>query len=126
MRPCNRVLVAEDDPAMLRLTCRILETAGYEVVGASCGADALRLATSPDRAIDLLLADVIMPGMSGTELAHRLWRSRPDSRVLFMSGYADDVLAHHGLGAHAAGVLQKPFTMEQLIAAVRRVIEGNA
>ncbi len=123
-RPCETILVVEDDPAVLRLSCRILESSGYVVVPASSGADALRAAESRSGRIDLLLADVIMPGMSGGELAARLMEGTPSLRVLFMSGYADDVIARHGVLSDETLVLQKPFTMEQLVEAVDAAILG--
>ena len=122
---CGTVLVAEDDPSLLRLCRRILEARGYRVLTAAHGAEALRLAEVSSGTVDLLVADVVMPGMGGCELADRLLELVPDLRVLFVAGYGDDAVARHGVVRGEAALLEKPFTMEQLLEAVRSVSEGR-
>ena len=118
------VLVAEDEPAVLALTRNLLERGGYKVMAASNGADALAAATRHDGRIDLLLTDLIMPGMSGRVLAERLTADRPGLRVLFMTGYTDDVAVRHGLQDGTFSVLQKPFTQASLGSTVRAALDA--
>jgi CheY-like chemotaxis protein len=114
----------EDDEHVRKAALRILEQAGYRVLIASNGGEALRHAEND--VIDLMLTDVIMPGMSGRELAERVQQLRPELRVLFMSGYTDDAIIHHGVLAEGVALLQKPFTRESLLRKIREVIEGAA
>ena len=107
------VLLAEDDPAVLKITTRTLEYAGYEVLGAPDVDAALRLAEHHDGAIDVLLTDVLMPGMNGPELAAAVRQARPDIKVLFVSGFVD---AHNqALMDDDVPLLGKPFTRRQLL-----------
>jgi len=99
-----------------------LERGGYRVISAASGAEALRVAIAFDGTIDVLLSDVVMPGMKGPELASRIRALRPSVRVLLMSGYAADVVTAQDL-AHAT-LLSKPFAPAQLILALREVLEG--
>jgi two-component system, cell cycle sensor histidine kinase and response regulator CckA len=117
------VLLVEDDPAVRRLSADALRGAGYQVYVAPSAADALRLAENLKTRLDLLLTDVVMPGMTGAELANQFrWRF-PKVRILYMTGYTDDALGHHGLQGQAGRILQKPFTHEML---ARRVSEALA
>ncbi|MHB0878577.1 MAG: ATP-binding protein [Anaerolineae bacterium] len=116
------ILVAEDDPAVRMVTTRILERHGYQVIKASTGDEALRLADQHLGRIDLLVTDVVMPQMSGRELAERLRRSRPRIPVLYVSGYSDNDIHHHGVLDDGVDFLQKPFTEAMLAEKVRRVI----
>jgi len=111
------VLLADDDDAVRRFTRRVLEGRGHNVVEAEDAMHALELATAHNGPIDLLVTDVIMPGLNGFELAARLVQMRPDVVILFISGYMEStmVLARHP----PAVVLQKPFSPEQLIRAVQ-------
>jgi CheY-like chemotaxis protein len=117
------VLVAEDEPALRRVITRILIDAGYQVLAADSGPAALRLAAHHCGAIDLLLTDVVMPSMLGKELAERLSAERPETPVLFMSGYARPVLAAHGTLDPQLALLEKPFTKPDLLVAVRQRID---
>ena len=101
-----------------------LERAGYRVLAAADGSAALSLASAHPGAIDLLLTDVIMPGMNGRELAATLTRRRPGIRVLFASGYTDNVLAGQDALAPGVTLLDKPFTPADLAAKVRDVLAG--
>lgn len=112
------VLVVEDETALRVVTERILLRAGYTVLTAADGVEALRVAGShPDR-IDWLLTDVIMPGMLGKDIAEAIVAARPDTRVLFMSGYAQPVLTTHGTLAADVRLLEKPFTSAELVRAL--------
>jgi CheY-like chemotaxis protein len=114
------ILVVEDSRAVRTLAARILRGAGYAVIEADDPADAISLAAQPD----LLLTDVVMPGMSGGELARMLRERRPDLPVVFMSGYTDDVVMRHGVLERRVGFVEKPFTRDSLLAAVRQGLEA--
>lgn len=118
-RPAT-ILVVEDEEAVRSLACRILSQSGYRVIEASGPENALTEWERHAGGVDLLLTDVVMPAMSGTELASRLASRDPDLAQVFMSGYADDVVLGHGLGEGSAQLLDKPFTADELLAAVRR------
>jgi two-component system cell cycle sensor histidine kinase/response regulator CckA len=114
------IMVVEDEDAIRTLTNRILSRQGYEVVEALDPADAI--ARCADARPDLLLTDVVMPGMSGKDLSQRLRALHPDLRVLFMSGYTDNVMDRYGLDAAGDTLLQKPFNGRQLLAAVQAAL----
>ena len=119
------ILVVEDEEAVRRLTCRILSSQGYSVVEASDGQSALRAWEQSGNKVDLLLTDVVMPGMSGKELAERLAHYQPDLVPVFMSGYADDVVPRHGINGEIPNLVQKPFGAETLLSAVRGALQGE-
>ena len=116
------VLVVEDEAAIRQLTNLILQKAGYTVLLAESPVAAERIAGSHPGPIHLLLTDVVMPGMRGPELAERLLRLRPDLRVLYMSGYTDNAIAHHGFLDAGTEFLQKPFTPNGLMKKIREVL----
>ena len=118
------LLVVEDEAALRDVAGRILSGAGYRVLAADGGNQALELAALHEGAIDLLVSDVVMPGMLGKELAERLTGVRPDTRVLFMSGYAQPVLASQGTLEPGVVLLEKPFTATDLLSAVRKRLDG--
>ncbi|WP_030443083.1 hybrid sensor histidine kinase/response regulator [Actinoplanes subtropicus] len=118
------LLVVEDEAALRDVAGRILSGAGYHVLTAECGASALELAARHEGGIDLLVSDVVMPGMLGKELAERLTGVRPDTRVLYMSGYAQPVLHSQGTLDPGVALLEKPFTAGDLLAAVRRRLDN--
>ncbi len=118
------LLVVEDEAALRDVAGRILSGAGYHVLTADGGSQALELAALHDGVIDLLVSDVVMPGMLGKELAERLVDVRPDTRVLYMSGYAQPVLASQGTLDPGVALLEKPFTAAALLSAVRRRLDG--
>jgi nitrogen-specific signal transduction histidine kinase/ActR/RegA family two-component response regulator len=118
------VLLVEDDEAVRSLTRRILEQFGYTVLGASGGADAIRLVEEHIGHIDLVVADVVMPKMGGRELVERLTRARPGMKVLYLSGYPDDAVVRHGVLESEMAFLQKPFTMEALALKVRQTLDA--
>jgi DNA-binding response OmpR family regulator len=110
------ILVVEDENAVRGLVARVLTRAGYRVLEACDGEEGLRVATGHESTIDLVLTDVVMPRMSGREMAGRLKDLYPSVPVLFMSGYTDDALVHHGVRTSEAHFLQKPVEPEMLLA----------
>ncbi len=119
------VLVVEDVAAVRAVTRQMLERHGYRVLEASNGATALSLAQQHQSAIHLLVTDVVMPEVSGRELADQLVQLRPDMKVLFMSGYTDDAIVRHGILQEGIAYLQKPFTPDTLARKVRVVLDGS-
>jgi CheY-like chemotaxis protein len=115
------ILVVEDEAGVRNLIRTVLKRAGYEVLVASDGAEALRLSESHGGQIHLLLTDMVMPGTRGDDLAQRIAASRPNLRVLLVSGYTDQIIGE--LAADTA-FLQKPFTPSTLAQAVRRTLES--
>jgi CheY-like chemotaxis protein len=124
-RGSETVLVVEDEPAVLTLSRRALEMQGYVVLAAADGADALRIVERHGGTIDLLLSDVVMPGLSGRELADQLSVRRPGIRVLFMSGYPGDAVVQHGTLPPGSAFLQKPFSPDGLARKVRDVLDAR-
>ncbi len=118
------ILLVEDEEAVRRLASRVLASYGYHVVEAANAAEAVRAAEKTDRPIDLLLTDVIMPGMNGRDLARHLHAEQPHLRVLYMTGYADSALASHGVLQTQAPVIQKPFSPRALAEQVRELLDG--
>jgi two-component system, cell cycle sensor histidine kinase and response regulator CckA len=119
------ILVVEDEDEVRALTSRILGDHGYEVLQAPNGEVALEECASVHDHIDLLVTDVVMPAMSGAELAERLLQTRPDMKVLYMSGYTSDVVLRHGPRDRDAAVLEKPFSAERLLFRVRECLEAE-
>ena len=119
------VLLVEDEDSVRRLAKRVLEAQGYTVLEAMNGETALRLAADYAGVIDLLLSDVVMPGIGGRLLAERLVSARPDIEVLFMSGYTDDDILRRGLLERGQRLLQKPFTGSALAHEVRTVLDAK-
>ncbi len=118
------VLVVEDEPAVLTLSRRALEAQGYVVLAASDADAALRVVERHGGMIHLLLTDVVMPGLSGRELADRLSAQRPGIRVLYMSGYPGDAVVQHGTLPLGSAFLQKPFSPDGLARKVRDVLDA--
>ncbi|MEP7050226.1 MAG: PAS domain S-box protein, partial [Pseudomonadota bacterium] len=117
------VLLAEDQEQVRNVAHGILQRRGYRVIVASSAGEALLLAEAHPGPIELLLTDVVMPHQSGAELAKRLAVTRPDTKVLFMSGYTDDSVIRHGVLESGVSFLQKPFTPESLAKKVREVLD---
>jgi len=124
-RGTETILLVEDEDAVRGLTRRCLETAGYTVLQASGAEEALAIAARFDGRLHLLLTDVIMPGGSGPELSRRLAESRPGTRVLYVSGYADAAMASHVALDPGASFLPKPFTPETLARKVREILDAR-
>jgi len=117
------VLVVEDEDAMRSVACRILARNGYNVLTAASGPEALEVAERHVGRIDLLLTDVVMPGMAGKEVAERFSRARPGIRVLYMSGYAEPVVTAPGTLDASVTLVPKPFTEPVLLEKVRDMLD---
>ncbi|PYS81631.1 MAG: hybrid sensor histidine kinase/response regulator, partial [Acidobacteria bacterium] len=119
------VLLVEDEEVVRGLACQILEEAGYQVLVAPQGEEAIRLCIEHATEIHLLLTDVVMPGAGGKEVADRLNSLRPGIKVLFMSGYTDEAIVHHGVLDSNVKFIQKPFSPAALAKKVREVLDSN-
>jgi PAS domain S-box-containing protein len=117
------ILVVDDEEAVRSTTRRALERAGYTVIAATDGADAVRLFTEHDGAIDLVVTDVVMPGLGGRELVGRLKIMRPDLPVLFVSGYTEEGVRKQGVLEPGSAYLEKPFTPEKLLRMTRAILD---
>jgi two-component system, cell cycle sensor histidine kinase and response regulator CckA len=117
------LLLVEDETSLREIVRESLESCGYHILSAKDGSEALDICAARGAAIDLMLTDVVMPGMSGRELADRLRVSRPDIAVLYMSGYTDDAVVRHGLLAEDMALVQKPFRAAALARRVREVLD---
>jgi two-component system cell cycle sensor histidine kinase/response regulator CckA len=119
------ILLVEDDNAVRDLAQRILEMRGYNVLPARDGADALRIASISDKLVDLVVSDVVMPGMNGREFVEALHARSPGIPVLYMSGYTNDEIIRRGLKDSSVAFLQKPFTAKSLARLVRGVLDAS-
>ena len=117
------VLVVEDEGMLRELSCEFLQSGGYTVLEAGNGAEAIEISKRHQGPIHLLMTDVVMPGMSGRELAQRLPDHRPGMKVLYVSGYTDDTVLRNGLLEPGTAFLQKPFTRDSLVHKVRDVLD---
>jgi CheY-like chemotaxis protein len=117
------ILLVEDEPEVRDLTAEILRDAGYQMLTAAGPAAALQISAAFRGTIHLLLTDVVMPAMGGRELADRIAVARPDTAVLYMSGYTDEALGHRGMLAPGVRLLAKPFTPNELRHAVRASLD---
>ncbi len=117
------ILLVEDERAILEMTMTMLERLGYAVIAAATPGEAIRLAREHQGRIDLLMTDVIMPEMSGRDLARNLMPIYPDIKCLFMSGYTANAIAHRGVLDHGVHFLQKPFLVKDLAAKIREVLD---
>jgi len=120
------ILIVEDEEEVRKLAGKILERQGYRILEASQGDDALRISERHGGPIDLILVDVIMPGMSCSELAKHLKSPHPKMKVLYMSGYTDNAIVRHGVLEKGVNYIQKPFTMEGLARKVREVLDKDS
>jgi two-component system cell cycle sensor histidine kinase/response regulator CckA len=116
------VLLVEDSDTVRTVVANMLESGGLTVLQAPGGEEALALARRGDAPIDLLLTDIAMPEMSGVELADRLERERPDVRILFMTGYAEEAVVNEGILGKHRECIGKPFTPEQITKRVRKIL----
>jgi len=125
-RGTETVLVVEDEDAVRRIVKTALESAGYRVIEARSGPEALEAARMHSGEIHLVVTDVVMPKMSGRELVERIVKDHPGVRILYMSGYMDDAVMRHGIVESGVAFLQKPFTRLVLARKVREVLDGKA
>jgi two-component system cell cycle sensor histidine kinase/response regulator CckA len=123
--PCGSeiVLLVEDEDPVRSLVRGVLRSCGYTVLEARNAAEAVRISNDFGGVIDILLTDVVMPEVSGRELADQLRQTRRDMRLLYMSGYTEDMIVHHGVRTSDAGFLQKPFTPELLLRKMRESLD---
>jgi CheY-like chemotaxis protein len=119
------ILVVEDEVALRELTRELLEANGYRVIESERGEQAIEFVQHSQMRIDLLLTDIVMPGIGGKQLAKRLLELRPGLRVLYMSGYAHGVINNRGILSENALLLPKPFTRAILLRRVREALDTN-
>jgi len=122
VRGQETVLLVEDEEAVRNMAEEMLHSNGYEVLGASNGLEAIKVSEDHDGPIELMVTDVVMPQLGGRELAEKLAVTRPEMRVLYMSGYTDDAIVHHGVLDGRAAFLEKPFTPDALAIKIREVL----
>jgi CheY-like chemotaxis protein len=120
------VLLVEDEEIVRSMTREILQESGYQVLSAEHAEDALQVVGEHSGPIHLLLSDVVMPGLSGRELAEQLAPLRKEMKVLYMSGYTDDAIVHHGVLEEGTAFIEKPFTPLTLSRKVREVLNTTA
>ena len=125
LRGSEKILLVEDSEPLKKLAQKFLEAAGFHVFSAASGEEALEVAARYGGTFDLLLTDVVMPGINGRVLAEQLLPRQPGMRVLYMSGYTDSFIAGHGVLEPGTHLLHKPFTDEVLIRKVREVLDGG-
>jgi DNA-binding response OmpR family regulator len=121
-RGSETILVVEDDRAVGTLICNGLRKAGYAVLEAGHGTQALEIMRTHPSPIDLLVTDVVMPGMNGRALSEHVTALQPGTRVLFMSGYSDDAMLRHGVKTASVRFIQKPFSVADLSARIREAL----
>jgi len=124
LRGSETILLVEDSEPLRKLAKTYLEFCGFHVLSAESGESALQIAKGSSESFDLLLSDVVMPGMNGRVLAEQLLQLQPRTKVLYMSGYTDSFIAGHGVLDPGVHVLHKPFTEEVLIRKVREILDG--
>ena len=118
------ILLVEDEEEVRKVVCRMLEKAGYRILAAADPKEALRLSRDYQAPIHLLFTDVVMPGMSGRELANRILAQRPQAKILFTSGYTENAILHHGVLDQGISFINKPFKYNILVKKVREVLDA--
>lgn len=118
------ILLVEDEKLVRNLTIKTLNKYGYTVHESRDGNQALKIYDQLDGSIDLIITDVIMPGMSGKELSDQILTKNKNTKVLFISGYTDDVIAKHGILEEGMNLLQKPFTHTEIATRIRQILNA--
>jgi len=118
------VLLVEDELMVRNLAVRLLGKMGYRVIEAANGKDALKLASDFSEKIDLLMTDVVMPGMNGRQLSENLKEIHPETKVLFTSGYTENIIAHHGVVEKGLNFIGKPYSMNLLARKIRETLDS--
>ncbi|HST09520.1 MAG TPA: response regulator, partial [Terriglobales bacterium] len=126
LRGSETVLLVEDENAVRHPTFEFLKQCGYKVIEAKDGLQAIGAAHKHDGPIDLMVTDVVMPGMSGGQLAELLAEKYSEMKVLFVSGYSEQVVLRHKIASLQTNFLQKPFTLKSLAAKVREILDTTA
>jgi CheY-like chemotaxis protein len=124
-RGSETVLLVEDEDTVRHLASELLEESGYVVLSAGGGEEAINFATTHKDHIDLLITDVVMPKVSGKEVAEQLKKIHPETKVLFMSGYTDEAIVHHGIVDSNIAFIQKPFSEQALAHKIREVLDSG-
>jgi DNA-binding response OmpR family regulator len=117
------ILVVEDEPSVRELIAAVLEQRGYKVIKAADAYDAIHLSRQHPGSIEMLVTDVVMPKMSGPQLARQLLPQRPDMNVLYLSGHTDNAVAHHGVLEPGVEFLAKPFSQDALLKKIRNLLD---
>jgi len=123
LKGSETILVVEDDDSLRNFAQKALQRHGYRVLAAENGKDALSVSEEHEGSIELMITDVVMPKMSGKETAERLQPFHPQMKVIYMSGYTDNAIVHHGVLAPGLNFLEKPFTPDALALKVREVLD---
>jgi len=123
LRGSETILIVEDDPMLLKVAGNMLRQYGYEAIEVGDGREAMRIAEEFEGSIDLLLTDVIMPGMGGRDLAEKMKSKRPGIKIIYMSGYTDNTIVHNGALEEDVVLVEKPFTPETLVKKIREVLD---
>ncbi|HRH46712.1 MAG TPA: ATP-binding protein, partial [Pyrinomonadaceae bacterium] len=125
MNGTETILLVEDEKMVRKITCEILESCGYEVFEAENGSAAFLLYQKHKQNIQLLITDVILPEMNGSEIANRLLQINPELKVLYMSGYTDNAIVNQGIFNEGINFIEKPFSPDKLRQKVRDILDGN-
>ena len=120
------ILLVEDEAAIIMLATAMLEELGYHVFAANSPAEALSVAEVHQGEIQLLLTDVVMPGMNGRDLAKQVQKMCPEMKTLYMSGYTANVIAHHGVLDEGINFIQKPFARSDLSLRIREALDSSS
>jgi len=124
--PAHLVLVVDDEPGVRDLVCRILRDEGYRTIEAAHGGEALEMVETGSETVDLVVTDVVMPGMDGRELGRRLAQSNPSLPILYISAYDVNDIFRRGSPRTSAPFLQKPFPPDTLISSVEQLIQNRS
>lgn len=126
LKGSETILLVEDEEPILKMTTTMIERLGYTVLPANTAKDAIRLCNDHIGKIDLLITDVVMPAMNGRELAQRILKVVPNIRILYMSGYTSNVIAHRGILDDGLNFISKPFSKQALSVKLRDILDGKS